>query len=52
MIISDSWLGTQYGVGFVKYLADNFKIVAIIDLAESLRGSIDRDVYYSPRKDL
>jgi len=34
MIISDSWLGTQYGVGFVKYLADNFKIVAIIDLAE------------------
>jgi methylase of polypeptide subunit release factors len=34
MIISDSWLGTQYGVGFVKYLADSFKIVAIIDLAE------------------
>jgi len=36
MIISDSWLGTQYGVGFVKYLADNFKIVAIIDLAEKV----------------
>jgi type I restriction-modification system DNA methylase subunit len=34
MIISDSWLGTQYGVNFVKYLADKFKIVAIIDLAE------------------
>jgi len=34
MIISDSWLGTEYGIGFVKYLADNFKIIAIIDLAE------------------
>jgi type I restriction-modification system DNA methylase subunit len=34
MIISDSWLGADYGIGFLKYLADNFKIIAIIDLAE------------------
>ncbi|MFP3287088.1 MAG: N-6 DNA methylase [Acidilobus sp.] len=34
MIISDSWLGADYGIGFLKYLVDNFKIIAIIDLAE------------------
>ena len=33
MIISDSWLQTEYGIGFVKYLADNFKIHAIIDIS-------------------
>jgi len=33
MIISDSWLQTDYGIGFVKYLADNFKIHAIIDIS-------------------
>jgi type I restriction-modification system DNA methylase subunit len=32
MIISDSWLQADYGIGFVKYLADNFKIHAIIDI--------------------
>jgi len=33
MIISDSWLQTEYGVGFMKYLADNFKIHTIIDIS-------------------
>jgi type I restriction-modification system DNA methylase subunit len=33
MIISDSWLQTDYGIGFMKYLADNFKIRAIIDIS-------------------
>jgi type I restriction-modification system DNA methylase subunit len=33
MIISDSWLQTEYGIGFVKYLTDNFKIHAIIDIS-------------------
>jgi type I restriction-modification system DNA methylase subunit len=33
MIISDAWLETEYGVGFVRYLIDNYKIVAIIDIA-------------------
>jgi type I restriction-modification system DNA methylase subunit len=33
MIISDSWLQTEYGVAFLKYLADTFKIHAIIDIS-------------------
>jgi len=33
MIISDSWLQTEYGIGFLKYLADNYKIHAIIDIS-------------------
>jgi tRNA1(Val) A37 N6-methylase TrmN6 len=33
MIISDSWLQTGYGIGFIKYLTDNFKIHAIIDIS-------------------
>lgn len=33
MIISSSWLQTEYGIGFLRYLADNFKIHAIIDIA-------------------
>jgi type I restriction-modification system DNA methylase subunit len=33
MIISDSWLQTEYGIGFLKYLTDNFKIHATIDIS-------------------
>jgi type I restriction-modification system DNA methylase subunit len=33
MIISDSWLQTEYGIGFLKYLADNYKIHAITDIS-------------------
>ena len=33
MIISDSWLQTNYGIGFLRYLADNFKIHAIIEIS-------------------
>jgi type I restriction enzyme M protein len=33
MIISDSWLQAEYGVGFLKYLVDNFKVDAIIDIS-------------------
>lgn len=33
MIISDSWLQTEYGIGFLKYLADSYKIHAIIDIS-------------------
>jgi type I restriction-modification system DNA methylase subunit len=33
MIISDAWLEAEYGVGFMKYLMDNYKTVAIIDIA-------------------
>ncbi|MGB9831452.1 MAG: N-6 DNA methylase, partial [Fervidicoccus fontis] len=33
MIISDSWLQTEYGIGFLRYLTENFKIHAIIDIA-------------------
>jgi len=33
MIISDSWLQTEYGVGFLRYLIDNFKVDAIIDVS-------------------
>jgi len=33
MIISDSWLQTAYGVSFFKFLLDNYKIHAIIDIS-------------------
>jgi len=33
MIISDSWLQTEYGIGFLKYLTYNYKIHAIIDIS-------------------
>ncbi|MEM4912752.1 MAG: N-6 DNA methylase [Desulfurococcaceae archaeon] len=33
MIISDSWLQTDYGVNFGKFLLDNFRIRAVIDIA-------------------
>ncbi|HIQ10413.1 MAG TPA: hypothetical protein EYH26_00340, partial [Pyrodictium sp.] len=33
MIISDSWLQTDYGVKFGKFLLDNFKVRAIIDFS-------------------
>jgi hypothetical protein len=33
MIISDSWLQTDYGVDFGRYLLDNYKIKAIIDIS-------------------
>jgi len=33
MIISDSWLQTDYGVFFGQYLLDNFKIKAIMDIS-------------------
>lgn len=33
MIISDSWLQTDYGIRFLKYLLDHFKIRAIIDIS-------------------
>jgi type I restriction-modification system DNA methylase subunit len=33
MIISDSWLQSEYGIGFMKYLTDNFKVEAIIDIS-------------------
>ena len=36
MIISDSWLQTEYGIGFLKFLADNFKIHAIIDISHRI----------------
>jgi len=32
MIISDAWLQTDYGKGFLRYLLDTFKIHSIIDL--------------------
>ena len=33
MIISDSWLQTDYGVNFGRYLLENFKVKAIIDIS-------------------
>ncbi|MEM4959318.1 MAG: N-6 DNA methylase [Nanopusillaceae archaeon] len=33
MIISDSWLQTDYGVNFGKFLLDHFKIKALIDIS-------------------
>ena len=33
MIVSNLWLQTDYGVDFGKYLLDNFRIVALIDLS-------------------
>ncbi|MEM4570801.1 MAG: N-6 DNA methylase, partial [Desulfurococcaceae archaeon] len=33
MIISDSWLQTDYGVSFGKFLLDNFRMKAVIDIA-------------------
>lgn len=33
MIISDSWLQTDYGVDFGKFLLDNFKVKALIDIS-------------------
>jgi len=33
MIISDSWLQTDYGLNFFKFLLDNYKIYAILDIS-------------------
>jgi len=33
MIISDSWLQTLYGVDFGRYLLENFKVKALIDIS-------------------
>ncbi len=33
MIISNTWLQTDYGVNFAQFLLDNFKITALIDLS-------------------
>jgi len=33
MIISDSWLQTDYGVNFGRFLLENFKVKALIDLS-------------------
>jgi len=33
MIISDSWLQTEYGKSFFRYLLDHYKIHAIIDIS-------------------
>jgi len=33
MIISDSWLQSDYGVNFGKFLLDNYKVRAVIDIA-------------------
>ena len=33
MIISDSWLQAQYGVDFGRYLLENFKVKALIDIS-------------------
>lgn len=36
MIISNTWLQTDYGIGFGSFLLDNFRIKAIIDTALKL----------------
>jgi len=36
MIISNTWLQTDYGIGFGNFLLDNFRIKAIIDTALKL----------------
>jgi len=33
MIISDSWLQTDYGVNFFRFLLDNYKVHAIVDVS-------------------
>jgi hypothetical protein len=33
MIISDSWLQTDYGVNFFRFLLDNYKVHAVIDIS-------------------
>jgi len=33
MIISDSWLQSDYGVNFFRFLLDNYKVHAIIDIS-------------------
>ena len=33
MIISDSWLQTDYGVNFFRFILDNYKVHAIIDIS-------------------
>jgi len=33
MIISDSWLQTDYGIDFGRYLLENFKVKAVIDIS-------------------
>jgi type I restriction-modification system DNA methylase subunit len=33
MIISDSWLQTDYGTNFLKFILDNYKVHAIIDIS-------------------
>ncbi len=33
MIISDSWLQTDYGKNFLKFMLDNYKVHAIIDIS-------------------
>jgi type I restriction-modification system DNA methylase subunit len=33
MIISDSWLQTDYGMSFFKFLLDNYKVHAVIDIS-------------------
>ena len=33
MIISDSWLQADYGIGFFRYLLDNYKVHAVIDVS-------------------
>lgn len=33
MIISDSWLQTDYGIGFGRFLLDHFKVKALIDIS-------------------
>jgi len=33
MIISDSWLQTDYGVDFGRFLLENFKVKALVDIS-------------------
>jgi hypothetical protein len=36
MIISNTWLQTDYGIGFANFLLDHFRIKAIVDIALKL----------------
>jgi hypothetical protein len=36
MIISNTWLQTDYGIGFGNFLLDNFRVKAIIDIGRKL----------------
>jgi hypothetical protein len=36
MIISNTWLQTDYGIGFGNFLLDNFRVKAIIDISRKL----------------